>query len=315
MRTKLNIARWLREYGPAVVLVALILLNIGITRNFVKIGTLWNIVLQSFPVIMIAMGMTLVIATGGIDISVGATMAFSSIVFAKLLFQAQTSFMFALTAALAAALAFGVFNGVMVSVFNIQPIIVTLILSIAGRGIAQQVNNGAVLSFYGNAYTDMGVYRLFGAIPIQVIIILLTVAVMVFVINNTVFGTYVQAIGDNRSASHLAGINTVGTLIAVYAITALLTGSASVMETLRLCSADPNNIGNSIELDCIAAVAVGGTSMAGGKAKIVGTLIGAFIMQIITTMVNMNNIQYEYSLVVKSAIIIVALYLQGHEKK
>lgn len=303
------------KYWAFILLLFLIACNAIFTRNFMSLGTVWNILLQSFPVIMISMGMTLVIATGGIDISVGATMALSSIIFAKLLIQIGTPFGFAFAAAMLAALAVGLFNGIMISKFNIQPIIVTLILCIAGRGIAQQVNNGSVLSFYGNIYSEMGVYRLFDRIPIQALMILATVCLMLFIVKRTIFGMQVQSLGENRAAATLVGINPTLTLIAVYSICALFAGAAAIMETLRLCSADPNNIGQAIELDCIAAVAVGGTAMAGGKAKIVGTLIGAMIMQIITTMVNMNNIQYEYSLVIKSLIIIMALYYQNRKTK
>ena len=129
-------------------------------------------------------------------------------------------------------------------------------------------------------------YRIGGVLPIQVVLILAVLALMLFITYKTSFGRYVQAVGDNRSASNLSGVNTVLVLIAV------------------------NNIGDGIELDCVAAVAVGGTSMAGGRARMMGTLAGALVMQLITTMVNMNNVAYAYSLVIKSAIIVLALYLQ-----
>jgi len=296
--------------GPLFLLLALLIFNCIVTPNFLSVGTLWNVLLQAFPILIIALGMTLVIATGGIDISVGATMAISAILFAKMLFQSEMPLGAALAGALGASVVFGLFNGIMVSVFNIQPIIVTLILSISGRGIAQQLVNGGVISFYGNKYAEFGVLRLFNVLPVQVLMIAVLAAAIVFITKKTTLGMQLQAIGDNRNASRFSGIHTVGTLIAVYVICALLAGGAAIMETLRQCSADPNNMGASIELNCIAAVTVGGTSMSGGKAKIGGSLVGALIMQVITTMVNMNNIQFEYSLIIKSAIIIAALYLQ-----
>jgi ribose transport system permease protein len=307
--TKAGTRITLQKYGAAAVLAALTLVNMAITPNFTHINTLWNILLQSFPVMMIAIGMTFVIATGGIDISVGSTMALSSIVLAKLLIMEQVSFGVSLAAALGAAAVFGLFNGVLVGVYKFQPIVATLILMISGRGIAQLFNDGVVISFYGDEYSAIGVYRIGGLIPVQVVIILITLAAALFLLKKTIFGRYVQAVGDNVKVAHLTGVRTVAVIICVYVLNALLSGFAASFETMRMCSADPNNIGKAIELDCIAAVAVGGTAMSGGKARLVGTIIGTLVMQLITTMVNMNNVPFAFSLVIKSAIIIAALYL------
>lgn len=300
----------IRRYGAVIVLLLMVALNGLITPNFMNIRTLWNVLIQAFPVILMALGMTLVIATGGIDISVGSTMALSSIVLAKLAIHLEVSFGLSLLAALVAAALFGLFNGVLVGVFKLQPIVSTLILMVSGRGIAQLVNDGVVISFYGNSYSDLGMYRIGGVVPVQVVMIAIAMAVMVFVVKRTSFGCYVQAVGDNGQTAGLTGVNTTLVIIAVYVICALLAGFAVSFETLRLCSADPNNIGNNIELDCVAAVAVGGTSMSGGRAHVLGTVVGALVMQLVTIMVNMNNIPYAYSLVIKACIIIAALYLQ-----
>lgn len=299
-----------RKYGALIVLIGLVIINGIVTPNFLHLNTIWNILIQAFSVIIISLGMTLVIATGGIDISVGSTMALSSIIFAKLLVTYEMNFGISLLAALAAACIFGLFNGVLVGVFDFQPIVATLILMISGRGIAQQFNNGVVISFYGNKFSEIGIYRIGGVVPIQVLLALLAVLLISFVTKRTTFGMYVQAIGDNKTASCLVGLKTSLVLISTYVLCAFLAGCAASFETLRLCSADPNNIGNGIELDCVAAVAIGGTSMSGGRAVIWGTVVGALVMQLITTMMNMNNIFYAYGLVIKSVIIIVALYLQ-----
>lgn len=305
-----KIEEMIRRYGALAVLLLLITGNSLFTPNFLHINTLWNILLQAFSTIVISMGMTVVIATGGIDISVGSTMALSSIVFAKLLIINESGFGIALSLSLLAALMFGLFNGVLIGVFKFQPIVATLILMISGRGIAQQFNDGVVISFYGNHYAELGTYRIGGVLPVQVVVIALVLTGTLFLVKKTVFGRFIQAVGDNDKASGLMGINTAAVLIGSYVMCALLAGGAAVLETLRVCSADPNNIGNSIELDCIAAVAIGGTSMSGGRAVVMGTLVGALVMQVITTMMNMNNIFYAYALVVKSAIIVAALYLQ-----
>lgn len=303
---RVNIAR----YGAAIVLFVMLVLNICITPNFFSIQTLWNVLIQAFPVILMSLGMTLVIATGGIDISVGSTMALSSIIFAKIAIQMEGNFYFALLLALLAAALFGMFNGVLVGVFKLQPIVSTLILMVSGRGIAQLVNDGVVISFYGNEYAKLGLYRIGGVVPVQVLMILVAVIFMSLIVKKTTFGCYVQAVGDNSRTARLTGVQSTMVIIAVYVICALLAGFAASFETLRLCSADPNNIGNNIELDCVAAVAVGGTNMSGGKAHILGTVIGALVMQLVTIMVNMNNIPYAFSLIIKAGIIIVALYLQ-----
>ena len=303
-----------RKYGALIVLILMILINVVVTPNFLRINTMWNIMIQAFSVIVISMGMTLVIATGGIDISVGSTMALSSIIFAKLLIDYQMNFAGSLITALLAACIFGAFNGILIGVFDFQPIVASLILMISGRGIAQQFNNGVVISFYGNKFADIGTYRIGGIVPIQVVFIVLIVLAASFLVKKTNYGLYVQAVGDNKAASHLMGLPTVLVLIGTYVICAFLAGFAASMETLRMCSADPNNIGNNMELDCIAAVAIGGTSMSGGRAVIWGTVVGALVMQLITTMVNMNNIFYAYSLVIKSVIIIIALYLQKEKE-
>jgi ribose transport system permease protein len=300
----------LTKYGVGIVLLGMVIINAVITPNFMHINTLWNILLQSFPVMMIAIGMTFVISTGGIDISVGSTMALSSIVLAKFLIFNNASFGVSLALALGAALLFGLFNGVLVGIFKFQPIVATLILMISGRGIAQLFNDGVVISFYGDTYAVIGLYRIGGVIPVQIGIVAVVAVLALFILKRTTFGCYIQAVGDNIRASYLAGINTVLVLISVYVINALLAGFAASFETMRMLSADPNNIGKAIELDCIAAVAVGGTSMSGGRAKIAGTIIGTVIMQLITTMVNMNNVPYAFSLIIKSAIIVLALYLR-----
>ncbi|MCR4892952.1 MAG: ABC transporter permease [Lachnospiraceae bacterium] len=307
---KLQAGELFRKYGALIVLIIMLLINAVITPNFVHINTMWNVLIQAFCVLVISMGMTFVIATGGIDISVGSTMAISSIIFAKLLIEMECSFFVSILAALLAACIFGAFNGVLIGVFNFQPIVATLILMISGRGIAQQFNNGAVISFYGNKYSDIGTYRIGGLVPIQVIIVILIIAIALFLAKNTTFGLYVQSIGDNSTASKLVGIRTTAIIVMTYILCAFLAGFAASLETLRICSADPNNIGNNMELDCIAAVAIGGTPMSGGKTIIWGTVVGALVMQLITTMMNMNNIFYAYALVIKSAIIIIALYLQ-----
>lgn len=303
----LRFREYAKKYGALAVLILLILANILLTPNFASTKTMWNILIQVSPIMLTALGMTIVISSGGIDISVGAIMAISAIIGAKLL---PLGVFPAIVVAILISACFGLFNGFMVAHFKVQPIIITLTMMIAGRGIAQVVNDGQLLNFTNAKFSYFGLHRFFGVIPIQVVIMLIAIGIIYFILKKMAFGRYVQAMGDNYHASRLAGINTFVTTLIIYTVCAALAGAAGLLETARLSAADANSIGKLMEIDAIAAVVVGGTPMTGGKAIIAGTIIGALIMKIITVSVNMNNIPYSYSLVIKSIIIIAAVYVQ-----
>jgi simple sugar transport system permease protein/ribose transport system permease protein len=301
-----GLADYAPTYGALAALVLLFLFNSFFTPNFFDVNNFRNILLQVATTVLVATGMTLVIATGGIDLSVGAVMAIASAVAASALGLGVFP---AVLLALAVALGAGLFNGALVSGFRIQPIIVTLALLISGRGVAQVINDGKIVLVGEEAFKALGQGRLLGA-PVQVLVMLLVVAAAIFVMRATSFGRYVMAVGGNESAARLAGVRVHRTKIAVYAISGLLAGVAGVIETARQGASDAPNMGLNIELDAIAATVVGGTPLTGGRATVVGTLIGALIMQMITTSFNMNGIRYSWSLVIKAAIILVAVYIQ-----
>ncbi len=301
-----GLADYAPTYGALAALVLLFLANSLFTPNFFDVNNFRNILLQVATTVLVATGMTLVIATGGIDLSVGAVMAIASAVAASSLGLGVFP---AVLLALLVALGAGLFNGALISGFRIQPIIVTLALLISGRGVAQVINDGKIVLVGDEAFKALGQGRLFGA-PVQVLVMLLVVAAAIFVMRATSFGRYVSAVGGNEAASRLAGVRVHRTKIAVYAISGLLAGVAGIIETARQGASDAPNMGLNIELDAIAATVVGGTPLTGGRATVVGTLIGALIMQMITTSFNMNGIKYSWSLVIKAAIIIVAVYIQ-----
>ncbi len=301
-----------RKYGAYAVLVLILALNCVFTPNFAKVTTINNILVQVATIMLVSLGMTIVISSGGIDISVGSIMAISAIISAKLLPYGVTTAVFG---GLAIASFFGMLIGFLIIHYKIQPIIVTLTFMIAGRGIAQVINNAQLLNFIEPKFSYLGLHRFGNVLPIQVVIIAVAVAVISFIVKRMTFGQYIQSMGDNLKASRLAGINTFATTLIIYTLSSFLAGFAGIIETARLSAADANAIGRLIELDAIAAVAVGGTCMTGGRARIMGTMAGALIMQIITVSVNMNNIPYSYSLVVKSIIIILALYVQRERSK
>jgi len=305
--TNMHYKELIRKYGALAVLILLIVVNSVFTPNFANINTAWNILIQVSTVMLVALGMTVVISSGGIDISVGAIMAVASITAAKLL---GLGVLPAMLIGLLVAACFGAFAGFMVAHFKIQPIIITLTLMISVRGVAQVMNNSQLLNFTEPKFSYFGLHRFFGIIPIQVVIMAVAIGIIYFVVKRMTFGRYVEAMGDNYHASRLSGINTFMTTIAIYALSAVMAGGAGLLETARLSAADANAIGRLVELDAIAAVAVGGTPLNGGKANVIGTVIGALIMQILTVAVNMNNIPYSYALVLKSIIIIVAVYIQ-----
>jgi ribose/xylose/arabinose/galactoside ABC-type transport system permease subunit len=250
--------------------------------------------------------MTMVIATRGIDLSVGSVMAIASALAAT---QLDRGVGFAVLVALIVSLGVGALNGALVSGFHIQPIIVTLALLITGRGVAQVIAGGQLIPFSNPTFEYLGKGYV-GPVPVQALIMALIVALAIFVMRMTSFGRYVVATGGNEAAARLAGIKTHRTKIAVYAISGLLAGLAGLIETARLGASDAAKVGLNIELDAIAAVVVGGTPLTGGRATIIGTLIGALIMQVITTSFNMLLIPFSWSLVLKAAIILIAVYVQ-----
>ena len=303
-----RLADYAPTYGAAAALVLLIIVNAILTPNFVDANNLRNILLQVAPTVLVAVGMTLVIATGGIDLSVGSVMAIASALAAVALGRGWNVGA-AVLVALVVAVGLGAFNGVLISRFRIQPIIVTLALLISGRGVAQVINGGQLIQFDNPTFETLG-RGFVGPVPVQVLVMLLVVAAAIFVVRATTFGRYVAAVGGNEAAARLAGVKVHQTKIAVYALSGLLAGLAGLIETSRLGVSDAPNIGLNIELDAIAATVVGGTPLTGGRATIIGTLIGALIMQIITTSFNMNQIKFSWGLVIKAAIILVAVYIQ-----
>jgi galactofuranose transport system permease protein len=313
-RARGNASAWARlaslgpTYGALAALILLIIANVIFTRNFWDLNNFWNILLQVTPTMLVATGMTLVIATGGIDLSVGSVMAVAASIAA---INLDSGVLPAVLIALIISAAIGALSGTLISVFRIQPIIVTLAVLIAGRGIAQIPSEGRLVEFRGHypAFEWLGTGHL-GPIPVQVLLMIVIVLAAIFMMRATSFGRYVVAVGGNENASRLAGVRVHRTKIAVYALSGLLAGLAGLIESARGGASDPSNVGLNIELDAIAAVVIGGTSLAGGRATIVGTIIGALMMQVITTSFNMQGIQFSWSLVIKAAIIIIAVYVQ-----
>ncbi|MCR5580289.1 MAG: ABC transporter permease [Pseudobutyrivibrio sp.] len=310
---------YIKKYGAVIAFIILILINAITNKNFLDINTMWNLLIQSFPIIITSLGMLYVISSGGIDVSVGSVMALAAGINAVIMNGIYPMFPKSLALgiflAILVSVLFGAFNGFMISVFNMQPIIVTLTTYIIARGLTQLIANGKILSFSNTPFNEVGIMRLPGNVPIQFIIEILFVICTVFIVKKTVFGYQVQAIGENPKAAKLCGIRTVKVQIWVYSISAFIAAIAGLLVSSRTSAADPTNLGALAEMDAIAAVAIGGTSMAGGKAKILTTVISAMIIQLITITINMNNIHYAYARVLKGLIIIIAVYIQQEKKR
>jgi galactofuranose transport system ATP-binding protein len=314
-----RIAEWserLRGQGIIVALLALIGFNLAFTPHFISWQTFNVNLTQVCNIVIVGVGMTLVIGTGGIDLSVGSLMAISGAL-APIIFQNK---IVALPPALGIGLAFvvpvlvagafGWFNGWLITRFRIQPIVATLVLFIAGRGLAQVSTNGNLQAFSAPAFQVIGLGRPFG-VPVQALIMFLIVALAAWMLRFTVFGRELLATGGNEEAARLAGVPVNNVKRVVYLISGLCAGIAGLIVIAINSSSDANLVGLGMELDAIAAVSVGGTPFTGGRASVIGTLIGALIIQLVRYTLLANGIPDSAALIVKSGIILGAVFVQA----
>jgi galactofuranose transport system permease protein len=306
----------LTRFGALLALAALIAFNLAFTPNFATWQTLNVNLTQVCAIVIVGVGMTLVIATGGIDLSVGSLMAIAGalapLIFLGTLFplpHPMVGVALAFVLPVLAAGAFGWFNGWLITRFRIQPIIATLVLFIAGRGIAQVMTNGNLQVFKVPEFQFIGLGRVFG-LPFQAVLMAVIVAAAAWMLRRTVFGRQILAIGGNESAARLAGIPVGPVKRRIYLISGLLSGLAGLIVIARNSAADANLVGLGMELDAIAAVAVGGTLLTGGRATVVGTLLGALIIQLVRYTLLANGVPDAAALIVKAAIIVLAVWLQ-----
>jgi galactofuranose transport system permease protein len=313
-------ATLLKRNGAVLALLALLLLNLAVTPHFASLQTLSVNLTQVCTIVIVGVGMTLVIATGGIDLSVGSLMAIagalSPMIFTGKLFPVGNlgaAIALGVVIPILAAGLFGLFNGWLVTRFNIQPIVATLVLFIAGRGIAQVSTNGDLQVFKVPEFQALALGRVFG-IPFQVWVMLAIVIVASLALSRTIFGKRVLAVGGNESAARLAGVPVKTVKLLVYMISGFCSGVAGLIIIAMNSAADANLIGMGMELDAIAAVAVGGTLLTGGRATIVGTLLGALIIQLVRYTLLANGIPDPVALIVKAGLIVLAVWLQRREQ-
>lgn len=307
-----------RRLAPQLIALAVILtLNVLAFPGFFDIeiqngrlyGSLIDVLNRGAPVALLAVGMTLVIATKGIDLSVGAVIAITGAVAAATI-SGGASLLYTLGLVLVTGLLCGLWNGVLVAVLGIQPIIATLVLMVAGRGIAQLITEGTILTFTDPGLVFIGSGALF-LLPMPVLIFIAFAIAIAFLVRGTALGMLVESVGINRRASTLSGVGTPVLLIVVYGLCSLAATIAGLIVAADIKGADANNAGLWLELDAILAVVVGGNSLLGGRFSIAGSLLGALIIQSINTGILLSGFPPEFNLIIKAAIIVIILVIQS----
>jgi ribose/xylose/arabinose/galactoside ABC-type transport system permease subunit len=309
---------------PAAALLVLLTLDAVLVPGFFRLeikdghlyGSLVDILNRAAPLMLAALGMTLVIATRGIDISVGAVVALSGTVAAMLVGgtggSAGTSMGLALAASLGVALLCGLWNGVLVAGIKLQPIVATLILMVAGRGLAQLLTDGQIVTVYYQPFFFLGSGFLAG-LPFSLYVVAAMFAATMLLVKKTALGLFIQAVGINPVAARLAGLRTASLVIFVYVFCSACAGLAGMLITSNIKSADANNAGLLLELDAILAVTLGGTSLGGGKFSLVGSMIGALIIQTLTYTIYSLGVPPEVNMVVKAIVVFVVCISQSGE--
>ncbi len=272
-------------------------------------GSVIDVINRGAPVAILAIGMTGVIATKGVDLSVGAIMAVCGAVAATMVVAGYPT-PIAVVCALGVGLACGFWNGFLVAVLDIQPIIATLVLMVAGRGIAQLITEGSIVTFNEPTLIFIGTGSFLG-FPMAAVIAVALMILVTLLVRKTAIGLFIQAIGVNRAAASLAGIRSRMLLMLVYALSGLCAAIAGIVVAADIRGADANNSGLWLELDAILAVVIGGTSLLGGRFSIPLAVVGAIIIQAMNTGILVSGFRPEFNLIVKAGMIIIILLIQS----
>ncbi len=307
----------LRKFQSLIALFILCLLIAVLSDKFLTTGNIWNVLRQISVNVCIAVGMTLVIIMAGIDLSVGSILAFSGAICAGLIkygfsFESLDFFigftvLGGILGAMIVGLMLGLFNGWVITKFVVPPFVATLAMLTIARGLTMLYTGGIPISNLGPALEFIGSGWLFG-IPVPVWISLIVVLVFVFITRKTAFGRYIYAIGGNEKAAYLSGINIKKIKLMVYGLAGMLAGIGGVLVTARLNSAQPN-AGMTYELDAIAAVVIGGTSLSGGVGTVTGTVIGAAIIGVLNNGLVLLNVSPFWQQVAKGLVILLAVII------
>lgn len=302
---------------PCLALLLVLLVNSLVAPQFFHLeirdgrlyGTLVDVLKRAAPVALLAMGMSLVIATRGIDLSVGAVMAIAGAVCANLISTGAENTGLIVAAGLAVGLAAGLVNGGLIGWLGLQPIVATLVLMVAGRGVAQLISGGRIVTFQHEGFAWLGVGSWLG-VPVPVLLVALVFVAMYVLTRRTALGLFIEAVGCNPVASHYLGISVSSVKMLAYISAGLCAALAGIIATADIQGADANNIGLWLELDAILAVVLGGASLAGGRFSIGLSLVGVLIIQSLTTGIIMSGLPARYNLLIKASVILLVLLVQ-----
>ncbi|MFT8352082.1 ABC transporter permease [Clostridium saccharoperbutylacetonicum] len=305
-------------FWPLASLIILLLFNFIMTPSFLSVtmkdghlfGNTIDILNRAAPLILISLGMTIVIATQGIDISVGSIIAISAALSATVIVDGGSVPM-AVAVGIISGLLCGAWNGFLVSYIGVQPMVGTLILYIVGRGIAQLITGGQILTFANKEFIFIGTGYVI--LPVAIFIVFFVGLIMYALIRKTALGLFIESIGVNSNSCKFAGIQSRKVVFSLYVICGVLAGIAGIILCANIKSADANNVGLWLELDAILATVIGGTSMVGGRFYLAGTVVGALFIQTLTTTIYSLGVPPEITLVVKAIVVIVVCIIQSPE--
>lgn len=300
-----------------IALVGVLLINWLLFPNFFRVtwqdgrlfGSLIDVLNRGAPVAILAIGMVGVIATKGVDLSVGAVMAMAGAVAATMVVAGYPAPV-AVAAALAVGLVCGLWNGFLVAVLDIQPIVATLVLMVAGRGIAQLITEGFIVTFTDPVLIFIGTGSFLG-LPMAAVIAIALLVLVTLLVRRTAIGLCIEAVGVNRAAASLAGIRSRMLLVLVYGLSGFCAAIAGIIVAGDIRGADANNAGLWLELDAILAVVIGGTSLLGGRFSVPLAVVGALIIQAMNTGILVSGFPPEFNLIVKAALIFLVLVIQS----
>lgn len=325
-------------FWPILTLALIMLFNLIFTPGFYNIeireghlsGFLIDILNRGSVLMLLGIGMTMVIATGGVDLSVGAVVAISAATATVLINPAlatqlisseeliqdvtRTPLWICILAALAVSTACGLWNGLLVSRARIQPMVATLVLMVAGRGIAQLITNGQIITVYYSPYFFIGNGYLAG-LPFALFIVAIVFVLTWLLARRTAFGLFVESVGINARSSFFSGINEKNIKLVVYTISGLCAGVGGLIYSSNVKSADANNAGLNLELDAILAVVIGGTLMSGGRFSLLASVIGALVIQSVTTTMYAIGVPAMAALAIKGLFVLIVVLLYSEQTK
>lgn len=309
---KNNFKAVLVKYKSLFGLLLLCLVISIINPRFMNVNNLRNVLTQVSVNAVIAIGMTFVILTGGIDLSVGSILAISGAIGASIIKSTGNVFLAVVVSLVVGAL-IGLINGMIISKGKLQAFIATLATMTIFRGLTNVYTNGTPISGLGRSFMKIGNGKLFGVIPYPIIITFIAFTAAWYILSETRYGRYVYALGGNEDCARLSGINTFKVKSIVYVISGIMAALSGIIVTSRIGSAAAT-AGSGYELDAIAAVVIGGTSLSGGEGSIIGTLIGALIIGVLNNGLNLMNVDPYFQLIVKGAVILIAVLLDKKNK-